>query len=80
MAGQARGRWRVQDLSILVVLTDDADGRALPVWLNGPEGHACSGAAMMITPTESAEMITVDLLDAAGVTVTGVDIDELDPR
>ena len=28
---------------------------------------------------ESAEVITADLLRAAGVTVTGVDIDELDP-
>ncbi len=25
--------------SFLVVLADDAGGRALPVWLNGPEGH-----------------------------------------
>lgn len=25
--------------SFLVVLADDTGGRALPVWLNGPEGH-----------------------------------------
>jgi hypothetical protein len=25
--------------SMLVVLADDSGGRALPVWLNGPEGH-----------------------------------------
>jgi hypothetical protein len=25
--------------SFLVVLADDSAGRALPVWLNGPEGH-----------------------------------------
>jgi hypothetical protein len=36
---------------------------------------------MMITPhhPEPAEVITAGLLRAAGVTVTGVDIDELDP-
>jgi hypothetical protein len=25
--------------SFLVVLADDSGGRALPVWLNGPDGH-----------------------------------------
>lgn len=42
-------------------------------------GTACSGVGVMITPTPSpAEVITAGLLHAAGVTVTGVDIDELD--
>ena len=26
--------------SFLVVLADDVGGRAIPVWLNGPEGHS----------------------------------------
>ena len=65
---------------MLVVLTDDSGGRALPVWLNGPEGHGLyrrrdDDHAF----PETAEAITAGLLRAAGVTVTGVNIDELDP-
>ena len=66
--------------SMLVVLTDDSGGRALPVWLNGPEGHGLfRGRDDDHAYPGSAEEITADLLRAAGVTVTGVDIDELDP-
>ena len=66
--------------SMLVVLADDSGGRALPVWLNGPEGHGLfRGRDDDHAYPGSAEMITADLLRAAGVTVTGVDIDELDP-
>jgi bifunctional DNase/RNase len=64
--------------SMLVVLADDS-GRALPVWLNGPEGHDLFRGPEDRPHPESAAMITADLLRAAGVTVTGVDIDELDP-
>ncbi len=71
-----RGRgFRV--FSFLVVLADDTGGRALPVWLNGPEGHGLFRGDDHPHP-EPAEAITAELLRAAGVTVTGVDIDELD--
>lgn len=69
---------------ILVVLADDAGGRALPVWLKGFDGHSlrlllnrpADGAAMAGVPEE----LTDQVLRAAGVTVTGVDIDELGPQ
>ena len=64
--------------SFLVVLTDGSGGRALPVWLNGPEGHGLFRGREDHPHPEPAEAITADLLRAAGVTVTGVDIDELD--
>jgi bifunctional DNase/RNase len=65
--------------SFLVVLADDSAGRALPVWLNGPEGHGLwRGREDHHPHPEPAEAITADLLRAAGVTMTGVDIDQLD--
>jgi bifunctional DNase/RNase len=64
--------------SFLVVLADDSGGRALPVWLNGPEGHGLFRGREDHPHPEPAEVITAGLLHAAGVTVTGVDIDELD--
>jgi hypothetical protein len=65
--------------SMLVVLADDSGGRALPVWLNGPEGHGLfRGRDGDHSYPEAAEVITAGLLRAAGVTVTGVGIDELD--
>ena len=71
-----RGRgFRV--FSFLVVLADDTGSRALPVWLNGPEGHGLFRGDDHPHP-EPAEAITAELLRAAGVAVTGVDIDELD--
>ena len=65
--------------SFLVVLADDSGGRALPLWLNGPEGHSLFRGDGDHPHPEPAEVITAGLLRAAGVTVTGVDIDELDP-
>jgi hypothetical protein len=65
--------------SFLVVLAEDSGGRALPVWLNGPEGHGLFRGRDDHPHPEPAEVITAGLLRAAGVTVTGVDIDELDP-
>jgi hypothetical protein len=65
--------------SFLVVLADDAGGRALPLWLNGPEGHSLFRGDGNHPHPEPAEVITAGLLRAADVTVTGVDIDELDP-
>jgi bifunctional DNase/RNase len=64
--------------SFLVVLADDSGGRALPVWLDGPEGHALFRGDGDHPHPEPAEVITAALLRVAGVTVTGVDIDELD--
>ncbi len=65
--------------SFLVVLADDSGGRALPLWLNGPEGHGLLRGDGDHPHPEPAEVITAGLLRAADVTVTGVDIDELDP-
>jgi hypothetical protein len=62
-----------------VVLADDSGGRALPVWLNGPEGHGLFRGQDDHPHPEPAEVITAGLLRTAGVTVTGVDLDELDP-
>jgi bifunctional DNase/RNase len=64
--------------SFLVVLADEAGGRALPVWLNGPEGHGLLRGRDGHPHPGPAEAITAELLNAAGVTVTGIDIDELD--
>ena len=61
----------------LVVLADDAGGRALPVWLSGPEGHGLFRGDDHPHP-EPAAAITAELLRSAGVAVTGVDIGELD--
>ncbi|HEY6316168.1 MAG TPA: hypothetical protein VIY52_35905 [Streptosporangiaceae bacterium] len=64
--------------SFLVVLADDSGGRALPVWLNGPEGHGLFRGQDDHPRPEPSEVITAGLLRVAGVMVTGVDIDELD--
>ncbi len=64
--------------SFLVVLADDAAGRALPIWLNGPEGHSLFRGDGDHPHPEPSEVITASLLRAAGVTVTAVDIDALD--
>ena len=77
--GQRKGGHGFRISSFLVVLTDDSGGRALAVWLNGPEGHGLFRGAGDRPHPEPAEVITAGLLHAAGVTVTGVDIDELDP-
>jgi hypothetical protein len=75
---QPDGGFRIH--SFLVVLADDPGGRALPVWLGGPQGHGlwqifAPGAG---PPGHEAEAQTWRLLQAAGVAVTGADIDELD--
>ncbi len=64
--------------AFLIVLADDAGGRALPVWLNGPEGHGLFRGDGGHPHPEPAEAITAELLRTAGVTVTSVHIDELD--
>jgi hypothetical protein len=75
---QPDGGFRIH--SFLVVLADDPGGRALPIWLRGPEGH---GLWQVFAPgdgppLEAAEALTSRLLQAADVAVTGVDIDGLD--
>jgi len=77
--GERMGGHGFRISSFLVVLTDDSGGRALPVWLNGPEGHGLFRGREDHPHPEPAEVITAGLLRAAGVTVTGIDIDELDP-
>jgi bifunctional DNase/RNase len=77
--GQRMGGRGFRISSFLVVLADDSGSRALPVWLSGPEGHGLLRDHGHHPHPEPAEVITADLLRAAGVTVTGVDIDELDP-
>jgi hypothetical protein len=77
--GKRLGGHRFGFFSMLAVLADDSGGRALPVWLNGPEGHDLFRGPEDHPHPESAEVITAGLLRTAGVTVTGVDIDELDP-
>jgi bifunctional DNase/RNase len=76
--GKRMGGHGFRIASFLVILADDSGDRALPVWLNGPEGHGLLRGADDHPHPEPAEVITADLLRAAGVTVTGVDIDELD--
>jgi hypothetical protein len=76
---QPGGGFRIS--SFLVVLADDAGGRALPIWLFGPEGDGLwrvLGPGDGGLPVEAAEAITARMLRAAGMRVTGVYIDELD--
>ena len=75
---QPDGGFRIH--SFLVVLADDPGGRALPIWLTGPEGHGLWRvfAPDDGPPAEADEALTSRLLQAADVAVTGVDIDELD--
>ncbi|HEX9538586.1 MAG TPA: sigma-70 family RNA polymerase sigma factor [Streptosporangiaceae bacterium] len=69
---------------VLVVLADDAGGRALPIWLRAFDGQSvrvlldrpAGYTGMAVVPEE----LTDRLLRAAGVTVTAVDIDELGPE
>lgn len=77
--GKRMGGRGFRVLSFLVVLSDDSGGRALPVWLAGPEGHGLFHGDSLYPLPEPAEVITAGLLRVAGVTVTGVDIDEFDP-
>jgi hypothetical protein len=66
--------------SFLVVLADDSGGRALPVWLNGPEGHGLLRGQAGHPHPEPAEVITASLLSDAGVAVTGVDMGAIPRR
>jgi hypothetical protein len=75
----------------LVILADDAGQRAMPVWFRGHPGGGSLARLMGregddIAPAQAPEELTGRLLQAAGASVTGVDIDaaeaeadELDP-
>jgi bifunctional DNase/RNase len=78
------GRMSVQN--VLVVLADDAGHRALPIRL---PGHARPIWRLLARPEDSndeehqedqAEEMTGRLLDAAGITVTGVTVTDLGPE
>jgi RNA polymerase sigma factor (sigma-70 family) len=71
--------------SHLVVLTDDAGGRELPIWILRGDGdrlerliHAERGETS--APARTADDLTSRMLRAIGASVTGVDIDELGPE
>jgi RNA polymerase sigma-70 factor, ECF subfamily len=74
-------------LQVLVVLADDAGHRALPIRLNGREGAFWRLLARPDDraeqrpddPAERTEEMTGQLLDAAGITVTGVTVTDLGP-
>jgi bifunctional DNase/RNase len=69
---------------VLVVLADDAGGRALPIWLPSMDGYSIR--VLLDRPAGSAVMAPVPeelasrLLRAAGASVTSVDIVELGPE
>jgi RNA polymerase sigma-70 factor (ECF subfamily) len=68
----------------LVVLSDDAGGRELPVWLLPFDGHRLQQllGRDQASPEEAAtaDELTAELLRAADARVTGVDLDELGPE
>jgi RNA polymerase sigma factor (sigma-70 family) len=68
---------------LLVILADDAAGRALPVWLRRFEGNSLAGLLERAPGREGLawfpEELTARLLQAAGAQVAAVEIDELGP-
>jgi RNA polymerase sigma-70 factor (ECF subfamily) len=68
----------------LVVLSDEAGGRELPIWLLEFDGLRLARLLErdQVGPAEAAtaDDLTAELLRAAGARVTGVDIDELGPE
>jgi hypothetical protein len=84
-----------QTRGYLVVLADDTGHRAVPIWLRGEPGEEDLARLVEFAAQPTEEVLTADapeeitarLLHAAGVTVTGVDIqvteadtDELRPQ
>ena len=69
---------------VLVVLADDAGGRAMPLWLRGTDGRSIwwllDQSDVDPEMTGVPEELTTRLLQSAGVTVSAVDIDELGPE
>jgi RNA polymerase sigma-70 factor (ECF subfamily) len=60
----------------VIVLADDTGRRELPIWLLGGDSHRFDPAAL----EAAADELTGRLLHAAGVRVTGVELDELGPE
>jgi hypothetical protein len=77
------GNGEFQTLGYLVVLADDAGHRAVPIWLRGEPGEADLSQLVEFADQPAGEIIapgvpqelTARLLDAAGASMTGVDID-----
>ena len=67
----------------LVVLADDANHRAVPIWLRGEPGSGELARLLGADPEPVAggvpQELTTRLLHAAGAAVTGVDIDLTEP-
>ena len=65
----------------VIVLTDDAGHRDLPVWLLGGDSHRFDPAALEPGASKpGADELTGRLLHAAGARVTGVELGELGPE
>jgi RNA polymerase sigma-70 factor (ECF subfamily) len=71
-----RGPMPVRFPTHVIVLTDDAGHRDLPIWLLGGDSHRFDDPLSRPSPDE----LTDRLLHAAGARVTAVDIDELGPE
>jgi hypothetical protein len=73
------GDGRILARGFLVVLADDAGGRALPIWLHGQPGSVSLWQLLEqqaeIVTADAPEQFTGRLLRAVGAAVTGVDID-----
>jgi RNA polymerase sigma-70 factor (ECF subfamily) len=65
--------------SHVVVLADEAGGRELPLWFLIADGHRLE-RLLQAGPEQTADGLTVRMLQALGSTVTGVEIGELGPE
>jgi RNA polymerase sigma factor (sigma-70 family) len=63
----------------LVVLTDEAGGRELPLWFLNQDGFRLQ-RLLRAEPEQTADGLTARMLRALGATVTGVEIGELGPE
>ncbi len=63
----------------LVVLTDEARGRELPLWFPNHDGFRLQ-RLLRAEAEQTADGLTARMLRALGATVTGVEIDELGPE
>jgi RNA polymerase sigma-70 factor (ECF subfamily) len=69
----------------VVILADDAGRRALPLWVQEIDPRRLEPSSAASEGAGTSQALTVDeltarLLDAAGASVTGVDIDEIGPE
>jgi RNA polymerase sigma-70 factor, ECF subfamily len=63
----------------LVVLTDEAGGRELPLWFLNRDGFRLQ-RLLRADPEQTADGLTARILQALGAAVTGVEIGELGPE